>query len=79
MSAPAWTKKYLRMSPEVTTIFDDLDELRKFCQQYGYVFDEADLYKKDSVWGLVMRVDSGRNVRNQWSEELKRVAVMNER
>jgi hypothetical protein len=77
MSVQPWCKKYLRMSSEVSQVFDDLDELREFCRQYGYPFNEADLYRKDTVWGLMLRVQSGRNVRNQWSEELKRLAIVN--
>jgi hypothetical protein len=64
------------MSEEVTQIFNDLEEFRLFCRQYGYPYSEADLYRKDSNWGLMLRIKSGRNVRNQWSEELKRLAVM---
>jgi len=39
--------------PPVQKIFDDLDKFRDFCrfENKGYVFNEADLYKKDSpVW-----------------------------
>lgn len=75
-SVAKWCKKYLRMSSEVEQIYNDLDELRDFCSRYGYPFNEADLYQKDTVWGLMVRVQSGKNVRNQWSEELKRMAVM---
>jgi hypothetical protein len=78
MAVPVWCKKYLRMSTEVTQIYNDLEELQLFCRQYGYPFNEADLYRKDGVWGLMLRVQSGRNVRNQWSEELKRLAIVNE-
>jgi len=72
----SYNKKYLRMSAEVTQIFDDLEELALFCRNYGYPYDPTDLYRKETVWGLMLRVNSGRNVRNQWSEELKRLAVM---
>ena len=29
----------------INQIFDDLDKYRLFCSQYGYYFDEADLYR----------------------------------
>jgi len=77
MANPLWLKKYLRISPEVSQIYSDLEDLQLFCRQYGYPFDEADLYRKDGVYSLMVRVQSGRNVRNQWSEELKRLAIVN--
>lgn len=76
MAVASYNKKYLRMSAEVKQIFDDLEEFRLFCRNYGYPFNEADLYRRETTWGLMLRVNSGRNVRNQWSEELKRLAVM---
>ena len=46
MAKPEWLNKYLRMKPEVSDIFDDLENYRKFCVSYGYVFDEAHLYSE---------------------------------
>ena len=34
-----------------TKVFDDLDKFRDYCRFEGKVFNEADMYKKDSyVW-----------------------------
>jgi hypothetical protein len=30
MAGPAWLKKYLRMKPEVATIFEDLEKYKEF-------------------------------------------------
>lgn len=32
----------------VNRVFNDLDDYREFCVTYGYVFDEKDLYKRNS-------------------------------
>lgn len=48
MSQSNWLKKYLTMKPQVKTIFGDLDEFLSFCKKFGYVYNEANLYKNSS-------------------------------
>lgn len=57
-SVPSYIKKYLRMKPEVSQIFADLEDFRNFVvMQYPLIkFDEADLYKNSSpTWQKYMR------------------------
>lgn len=55
----------------VNQIFDDLDNLRNFCRDYGYRFDERDLYNsRSNVYRLYQRHASGKQVRNQWEVDL---------
>ena len=35
----------------IKKIFDDLDNYRDFCRQFGWVYDEKELYKPNSAWG----------------------------
>ena len=42
--AQEWLKKYLRFKPEVVTIFEDLERYSRFCKDYGYPYDEKNLY-----------------------------------
>ena len=42
---PNQLKKYLRMSPEVTKIFNDLDAWLNYCRFRMIKFDPADLYR----------------------------------
>jgi hypothetical protein len=52
---------------KVQSIFDDLDKFRDFCRDYGYRFDEADLYNSRSyVWRQYTKLQSGKEVKNQW-------------
>lgn len=54
----SYNKKYLRMTPVMTQIFDDLDEYRDWVRmQYPQVaFNEADLYKNTSpLWQKFMK------------------------
>jgi len=66
MAQPAWVKKYLRMKPEVTKIFDALDEYREFCVKHGFYFNEADLYKEHSPYGDLQRTKRGKYPRDNW-------------
>ena len=60
MAAPAWLKKYLKMKPEVSKIYEDLENYREFCVKQGYVFDEAHLYNEKTPWGEWQRVLAGK-------------------
>lgn len=58
--------------PPVDKIFDDLDSYRDFCRDFGYVFDENDLYANRSyVYRQYLKFTSGKYVRNNWEEGLK--------
>ena len=45
--AEKWLEKYLRTKPEVTRIFDDLEDYKDYCRFNMLKFDEKDLYKSD--------------------------------
>lgn len=59
-------KKYLRMKPEVNSIFDDLEEYLEFCKTQGYVYDEAHLYNEKTPWGEMQRVKNGKFPKDNW-------------
>lgn len=70
--AANWLKKYMKMKPEVTQLFDDLDAYREFCVKYGYVFDEKHLYNEHTPWGEFNRVQKGKYPRNNWYAKKER-------
>ena len=45
MANPTWLNKYLKMKPEVTRIYDDLDAWLNYCRFNLIKYDPADLYK----------------------------------
>jgi hypothetical protein len=57
------------MKEQMTKLFDDLDNYRKFCVEYGYVFNEAHLYKGDSPWGQYSRWRRGDRVVDNWKKD----------
>jgi hypothetical protein len=59
---------------QVTKIFNDLDDYRNFCRDYGYRFNEADLYsQKNYVYRQFQKFVSGKPVKNQWEADLARI------
>ena len=63
-SQPKWLPKYLRMSPEVTKIYNDLDAWLNYCRFRMIKFDEADLYKSVEYREWQER----RKKRQQWQQ-----------
>lgn len=47
MSQPKYIEKHLRMTPEVTQIFEDLEAYRDYCRFNFLKFNERDLYRSD--------------------------------
>ena len=55
----------------VTQIFNDLEVYRNFCRDFGYRFDEADLYSQRSyVYRQCQKFTTGKYVKNQWEVDL---------
>lgn len=63
-SQPVWLKKYLRMSSEVTKIYNDLDAWLNYCRFNMIKYDEADLYKSPEYREWQER----RKRRQQWQQ-----------
>ena len=54
------------LSPAMKT-FADLDAYREWCVEFGYVFNEKNLYKQNSNWSLYQRSRHGdKSIRNNW-------------
>lgn len=51
----------------INQVFDDLDRYRNFCREFGYRFNEADLYNNRSGnYKQFQRFLTGQRPRNQW-------------
>lgn len=51
----SYNQKYLRMTPQVRQIFDDLEDWKEYCRFKLVKFDPADLYKSDLYKRYVKR------------------------
>jgi hypothetical protein len=68
-------KPIIKHNPTVVEIFDALDNLREFCQDYGYRFNESDLYNfKSYAWQQFNKYSQGKNAKNMWDEDTRRFA-----
>jgi len=57
----------LNNKSNVNQIFNDLELYRDFCREYGYKFDERDLYSGQSyVWRQYQKSLAGKPVKDQW-------------
>jgi hypothetical protein len=51
-------------------IFTDLEKYLEFCKDYGYYFDERDLYKERSnAWRQYTKHLAGKPVKNMWEQD----------
>ena len=64
-----------KSNPRVIEIQDDLEKLLEFCQDYGYRYNEADLYNfKSYAWQQYNKYSQGKNAKNMWDEDTRRLA-----
>ena len=67
-------KLQIQSNPRVTQIFDDLEKYLAFCQEYGYKFDEANLYNMRSYpYQQYSKFLSRKNFKDQWMEDSRRL------
>ena len=63
-----------KSNPRVIEIQDDLEKLLEFCQDYGYRYNEADLYNfKSYAWQQFNKYSQGKNAKNMWDEDTRRL------
>jgi hypothetical protein len=68
-------KPTLRSNPRVAEIFEHLEQYREFCQDYGYRYNEADLYNfKSYAWQQYNKYSQNKNAKNMWDEDTRRLA-----
>jgi hypothetical protein len=66
-------KYQVQPNHKVRQIFDDLEKYLAFCQDYGYKFDEADLYNQRSyVFRQFAKFSTGRDAKDGWAELIAR-------
>jgi len=68
-------KIVLKSNPRVAEIFEDLETYLEFCQDYGYRYNEADLYNfKSYAWQQYNKFSQSKNAKNMWWEDARRFA-----
>ncbi len=68
-------KPSFKPNPRVAEIFDHLERFQEFCVDYGYRYNESDLYNfKSYAWQQFNKFAQGKNAKNMWSEDMRRLA-----
>lgn len=63
----------IKHNPAVAKIFDDLERYLEFCCDYGYRYNESDLYNfKSYAWQQYTKFSNNKNSKNMWDEDIKR-------
>lgn len=64
----------IKHNPRVQQIFDDLEKFLNFCKDYGYVFDEKDLYSnKSHAYRQFSKFLAGKPCKDNWSLDTRQV------
>jgi len=62
-----------KSNPRAQATMDELDKFLEFCRDYGYRYNEADLYNfKAYAWQQYNKFTSGKNAKNMWEEDARR-------
>jgi len=70
-------KVAIKPNPRMNDLFRDLEQFLEFCQDYGYRYNEADLYNfKSYAWQQYSKYSAGKNAKNMWDEDTRRFAGM---
>jgi len=65
-------KQTFQSNPRVTQIFEDLEKYLDFCVEFGYKYNEAELYDQRSyVYRQFAKFATGKFVKNQWQEHAR--------
>jgi hypothetical protein len=55
--------------PDINKIFDELDAYLAFCKEFGYVYNEKDLWNFKTPYGQFDRYRRGQRITNNWRED----------
>ena len=68
-------KQVYRPSVKALQVQDDLAKFLDFCVEYGYRYNESDLYNfKSYAWQQYNKFIQGKNAKNMWFEDSRRFA-----
>ena len=69
-------KPVIKHNPRTQQVWEDLDRYREFVQDYGYRFNEADLYNfRSYAFQQFNKFSQGKTAKNMWDEDTRRLSV----
>jgi len=61
-------KPKFQPNPKLRAIFDDLEQYLEFCRNYGYMYNEADLYNwKSYAFQQFNKMQQGKTAKDMWN------------
>ena len=67
-------KQQYRPNPRALAVLEDLSNFLEFCVDYGYRYNEGDLYNfKAYAWQQYNKFIQGKNAKNMWVEDARRL------
>ncbi len=68
-------KVAIRPNARTQQVWEDLDRFQEFCRDYGYRWNEADLYNfKSYAFQQYNKFAQGKSAKNMWDEDTRRLA-----
>lgn len=68
-------KIVIKPNPKAQAVLEDLGKFLDFCVEYGYRYNEGDLYNfKSYAWQQYNKFIQGKNAKNMWVEDSRRFA-----
>ena len=66
-------KPIIRPNARVQAIFEDLEQYLRFCQDFGYRYNEADLYNwRSYAYQQFNKHVQGKFAKDMWSQDSRR-------
>lgn len=66
-------KPAIRHNPRVQAVFEDLEQFQDFCRNFGYKFNEGDLYNwKSYAYQQFNKHLQGKFAKDMWSIDSRR-------
>jgi len=67
------SKRIIKYNPRTAQTLEDLSNFLEFCVDYGYRYNESDLYNfKAYAWQQYNKFIQGKNAKNMWDEDSRR-------
>ena len=66
-------KPAFKSNPRVTAVFEDLEQYLRFCKDFGYKYDEKDLYNwKSYAYQQFNKHLQGKFAKDMWIQDSRR-------
>lgn len=63
-------KPIIRHNPRVQAVFEDLEQFHDFCRNFGYRFNESDLYNwKSYAYQQFNKFLQGKPAKDMWQQD----------